>query len=160
MQSWVFWFCFGVSSNLMLYKKATMWAADKTASCWTFHSVNEASETVLKEKVGPDERGIIMCCLCYTDNERGLVIISYGFECYHCLLVLTYSEPNSGALGGEPRPTFSGGPELDCLLSSNELSHHPKPTRLSALSGLSLYLFCSHNYLYLSGRCFLHDRFN
>ncbi len=27
--------------------------------------------------------------------------------------VLTHSETNSGALGGEPRPTFSGGPKFE-----------------------------------------------
>ncbi len=66
-----------------------------------------------------------MCCPCYTDDERGLVIMSYRFESYHPLIirfgslpifgsdhVLTYSEPNSG----EPKPTFSGEPEFGCLV--------------------------------------------
>ncbi len=74
-----------------------------------------------------------------------MFIISYGFESYHPLiirfgslhrfgsdLVLIYSEQNFGALGSEPRPTFSGGPEFGCLVHTRvRMSFHIQPTVLS-----------------------------
>ncbi len=72
-----------------------------------------------------------------------MVIISYGFETSHPLMIrfgslpifesdcaLTYSDPNSSALGSEPRPTFSGGPEFSCLVRTRvRMSFHTTPTQ-------------------------------
>ncbi len=82
------------------------------------------------------ERGVMMCCPCYTDDEWGMVIISYHPQCsvfwfpfiFASARVLTYSEPNSGALGSEPRPAFSGGPELGCLVRVR-MSFHTTPNQ-------------------------------
>ncbi len=84
----------------------------------------------------------------YTDNKWGTVLINNGLDALQCTVFWftsyiwvgsrSHSEPNSSlSLGSEPGPTFSGGPEFDCVFGSNELSRHPKPTGLSdeALQG-------------------------
>ncbi len=84
-----------------------------------------------------------MRCTCYTDDEQGMVKISYGFESYHPLIirlgsppifgldrVLTYSELNSGALGSEPRPAFSDRLEFGCLVCTRvRMSFHTTPNQ-------------------------------
>ncbi len=56
---------------------------------WCFHQSNALQEGEQYEQLTRGrgrpwwERGIMMCCLCYTDDERGVVIISNGFESYH-----------------------------------------------------------------------------
>ncbi len=90
------------------------------------------------------ERGIMMCCPRYSWSLIMGVKVSVCNALFFGSLpifgsnrVLTCREPNSDALGSESKPTFAFwlfGPHQ----SSHELSHHPKPTRLSdeTLQGL------------------------
>ncbi len=102
-----------------------IWADNKTASCWTFHSANETSESVPKEKAGLDERERDYGVLSY--DERGMVVISYGFESYHPLIMnvlvhflylgpITFSLIANQTLGSKLRLMFSGGPKFGCLV--------------------------------------------
>ncbi len=60
-----------------------------------------------------------MCCPCYTDDERGMVIISYGFESYHPLIIHYGSLP-IGYLG---RVAFS--PIVNRILVHSKVNRDP-----------------------------------
>ncbi len=129
MWSWVFWFCFGVSINLMLFKKPN------NMSSWQDSRVRRRRRALMRWK----DYDVLS-----TDDERGMVKISCGFESYRlqCTVffgslpifgldcVLTCSEPNSGALESEPRPRFSDGPEFGCLVHTRvRMSFHTTPNQ-------------------------------
>ncbi len=146
MWSWVSWFFFGVSINQMLYKKANNMSSWQDSELLNI-SFCEWDEWDSTEGGGGPwwEKRVTMCRSCYTDDDRGMVIISYGFECYHpqCTVFwfTSYIWVGSHILIVNwtvvPRKwtethvfrtrVWLFGPHQ----SSNVLSHHPKPTRLS-----------------------------